>query len=373
MRNPVIFLILFQISFCCNAQNAEDSLRQKSTIIYDQLSLSLDQQEIILNNVKDFPEETQLSIAIIADSKVVYAGFEVKNDSVIFIDNHKSVFEIGSITKVFTSTILAEMVVDGFVDLDDAINSYLPYRLKEDQKITFKQLANHTSGLPRLPRNLDLAFVDQSNPYKNYDESKLKDYLQHELTFGAKPGETYQYSNLGAGLLGYVLTKITNKDFETLLQELVFDKYNMTVTTTDRSKVLNKLVKGRNKRGSETSNWDLNILAGAGAILSNVEDLSKFIRAQFDTTNKAMALTQQATFRANLNMRLGLGWHIVTTRSGQRVLWHNGGTGGYTSSIALDAKRKMGIVILSNVSAFHDAQGNIDKIAFSLLEKLNAR
>ncbi len=144
----------------------------------------------------------------------------------------------------------------------------------------------------------------------------------------------------------------------------------MAATTTDRNLVENKLIKGLDYIGKEVPNWDFNILAGAGAILSDVDDLSKFAVAQFDNSNKELAITREMTFSVNDNMNIALGWHIIKTKSGDRWFWHNGGTGGYTSSMAVDTKRKTGIIILSNVSPFSKEMGNIDNLCFELMKTL---
>ena len=150
-------------------------------------------------------------------------------------------------------------------------------------EITFRQLANHTSGLPRLPSNLNFFSIDPQNPYKDYDKKKLEEYLSTKMELEYKG--RFEYSNLGVGLLGFVLSEIEETTFEDLLQSRIFSKYQMTSSTTDRTSVRNALVAGLNSKGNVTPNWDLNVLVGAGGILSSVSDLSKFATAQFDNVN----------------------------------------------------------------------------------------
>jgi len=111
-------------------------------------------------------------------------------------------------------------------------------------------------------------------------------------------------------------------------------------------------------------------LAGAGAIFSTVEDLSQFAISQFEYKNKELELTKEKTFELNENTDIGLGWHILKNKSDNLWYWHNGGTGGYSSSMAIDVKTKNGIIILSNVSAFNPNMGNIDKLCFELMKPL---
>lgn len=328
------------------------------------------QKQLILEKVKTYPPNTQLAFAVLTDGKVYYYGVERRKDSTIEVNNADYLFEIGSITKVFTAALLSEMVVSNKMQLDDSIQQYLPYPIPLKEKITLKQLSNHSSGLPRLPENLDLTKVDINNPYKDYGEKELKEYLTSLVTLTSQPGEKYLYSNLGTGLLGYLLTLKTGQDYETLLHEYIFSKYNMTHSSINYNPEDGKLIPGLNVFGQTTDNWDLNILSGAGGMISNVRDLSHFAMAIMDPTNDVLQLTTKSDFKINSNMDIGLGWHVNHTTNGDNILWHNGGTGGYSSSIAIDSTSKQSIIILSNVSAFHKDMNVIEQLCFELLDSL---
>lgn len=318
---------------------------------------------------KHFPNNSELAIALIKNGKVNYYGLTKMKDTISYTDNSKSQFEIGSITKVFTSTLLADRVLKNKLKLEGDIFDYLNIDMKG--KITFLSLANHTSGLPRLPSNLDLSKVDDENPYKMYDENRLLAYLNDDLKFGPDRNQTYEYSNLGTGLLGFTLSKIENTTLEDLFDTEIFSKFGMDASTTNRQKAT-QLVKGRNKNGEITKNWDMSSLSGAGAIISNVEDLSKFVLAHFDSNNKTLALTRKKTVEASQSMDIGMGWHIRQSNTNEKWLWHNGGTGGYTASLTFNPKTKNGVIILSNVSAFHSKMSNIDRLNFALMGILEA-
>lgn len=329
------------------------------------------QAALIAECVQSFPENTEFSLALIENDEPVFWGLKRSGDSVIQVNNSTSIFEIGSITKVFTATLLTNFVLTEKLSLNDPLQKFFDFPLAANDTITLKQLAKHTSGLPRLPNNLNL-FLNPNNPYQSYDAQKLKEYLSEQVTLAQKPGETYAYSNLGAGLLGFVLAEFAGTSYEELLQTLIFKKYGMLNSTSRRSKVTQPLIKGLSATGSETPNWDFDALAGGGAILSSVEDLAKFAAAQFDAANKELLLPQEATFTVNDNMKIGLGWHILRLGDNKTAIWHNGGTGGYSSSMALDTANKCGVVILSNVSAFNPAKDKVDKLCFDLLGTLNA-
>lgn len=330
--------------------------------------ITKEQSEIIFESTKIFPKNTQLSIAIINNGKVSYYGTNKESDTISTIDNQNSVFEIGSISKVFTCTLLANFVINEKINLNDNINGYLKTPFNNTTEISFIDLANHTSGLPRLPSNLDLTKVNPENPYKDYKEKDLEDYLTNSLELSNK-GKN-QYSNLGTGLLGYTLSKIESTTFESLLQTKIFSKYDMHNSTADITKIKGNLVRGLNNEGEKVPNWEFSVLAGAGAIFSTVEDLSQFAIAQFDDSNKELKLTRMKTFEINESTAMGLGWHILKSLSKNLWYWHNGGTGGYSSSMVIDEKSKNGIVILSNVSAFNPNMGNIDKLGFELMKTL---
>jgi CubicO group peptidase (beta-lactamase class C family) len=280
-------------------------------------------------------------------------------------ENADSVFEIGSISKVFTSILLAHAVLEKKVKLDDPVAVHLPYPLKDDAPFTLRQLANHTSGLPRLPSNLLTPDTDQSNPYKDYGGEELREYLTDELTLESEPGSVFAYSNLGAGLLGYILAGIEGKSYRGLLQEKIFDKYEMENSSATKEDLSHLLVEGLDADGKVVSNWDFQALAGAGAILSNAKDMVRFVLAQFEE-DPALALARQKTFEMRENLHMGLGWHIITTESGNVLYFHNGGTGGYRSAVAINLDKKTGVVILTNVSAFNAKSGHIDNLCFEL-------
>ncbi|MFD0797786.1 serine hydrolase domain-containing protein [Maribacter chungangensis] len=368
MKNSLLSII-FLCLFACDTNRipyAKDMLdRETNTLKPDQLNL-------IFDNSKVFPDNTQLAIGIIANGKTSFYGIKRENGALITVKNAKKVFEIGSISKVFTATLLANFIVKSKVFLNEPINTYWDNPFKADKKLTFKNLANHTSGLPRLPSNLDLLSVDQDNPYKDYDAKKLDFYLTEEMEMADETEHPYLYSNLGVGLLGFTLSKIENSSYEALLQTYITEKFNMPQTTTLRNIVASNMVQGQGPNGKSVPNWDLNVLVGAGGILSSVTDLSTFALAQFDASQVTLALTRKKTANVDERTAVGLGWHIVKNDKGHHWVSHSGGTGGYSSSMLLDITDKNAVIILSNVSGFNDSAGNIEALAFALMHTLEA-
>ncbi|WP_172435896.1 serine hydrolase domain-containing protein [Sediminicola luteus] len=332
--------------------------------------ITKEQSELIKEQLEAFPEKAQLAVAIIDNGSVNYYGVLRKQDEVQVVVNRDSVFEIGSITKVFTATLLADFVVNGKVDLDDTINGYLGFTLKDDVQITFKQLATHTSGLPRLPKSLSSPTLDLTNPYKTFDRERLKEDLSVHLKMSSTPGTKSEYSNLGVGLLGFVLGEMEGASYGELVTGKIFDRFQMTHTTTNRSTVKDKLVKGLNDDGEEVSQWDLAILMGAGGVVSTTADLAKFALAQFDEANASLALTRKPHYKATESFSTGLAWGIVKQDADAVWYWHNGGTGGYSASMIIDVENKNGVIVLSNISALGKLTKKVMDLSPELMKTL---
>ena len=334
-------------------------------------TISKAQLELIFEKSKYFPNSSELSIAFINGDSVNYYGVIRQNDSIIYTNNSQHIFEIGSITKLFTANLLAKAVLDNRVKLDQNINDYLRIKINKNTKISFKSLANHTSGLPRMPSNIDDQIDYPENPYKNYDQSYLEEYLKNFLKVDKKAIGIPSYSNLGFAILGYTISKIYEMSYEDLIQQFIFSKFKMNSSFLAADKVDKRLVKGLNEKGDITPNWDLSAMSSSGGILSNVEDLVRFGTAHFDESNIELNLLKKKTAMVNERVDIGIGWHIINSeKSENKWHWHNGGTGGYSSSMALDFKNKTGVVILSNVSAFNPYQDNIDQLCFELMKTL---
>ncbi len=336
--------------------------------------ISQAQLDTVAQYAKVFPNGTQLAIALAQNDQVAFLGLIRENDTLRSIVNHQSVFEIGSITKVFTSTLLVQCAREGLVQLDAPVQDYFDFPLKPAEKdgvpFTLKTLANHSSGLPRLsPDMLTMALSNIENPYKNYGPAELRKELAEKITLYAKPGEKYQYSNLGAGLLGFILAQQSGKTYPQLLEEGIFGPYQMTRSCADRADLKSAAVPGLNAGGDTTSCWDFDALKGAGAILSTAEDMSKFMQANF-REDSLLAFQRQKTFSVSETMDVALGWHILKPKGGGIYHWHDGGTGGFSSNMVMDVERKNGVIVLSNVSAFHPKTSNVEQICFRLMKML---
>ena len=274
--------------------------------------------------------------------------------------DQSTLFEIGSITKVFTAILLAETVREEKAAFDDPVTKFLPESLSIDDEsplhtITLQSLASHTSGLPRLPSNLEDG-VDPTNPYAHYDEKMLYAYLKVLTKGDLAPSDKPSYSNLGFGLLGHLLELIWEKPYPTLADELIFQPLGMTATLVPTKfdelppEAKAKLATGH-VAGKTVPHWELGVFLGAGAILSSAEDLLKFAQAYWNTkTPEGLAASLREVAKERTTGQ-GLAWFI---RKGE--LMHDGGTGGFRSSLLIDPKKKIASVRLTNSAGESHAQ-----------------
>ena len=265
-----------------------------------------------------------------------------------------TVFEIGSITKVFTSLLLADAVQRREVALTDPVATYLPSQVTVPQRagrsITLHDLSTHSSGLPRLPDNMNPK--DPLNPYADYSVEQLYQFLSgYRLTRDI--GTEYEYSNLGAGLLGHALTQKAGMDYEALVRARITGPLGMGSTGIAMTPDMKaRLSPGHGPALEPSPNWDVTTLAGAGALRSSTTDMLTFLAAALGYTSSPLApalAAMTATRRPgpSPSLEMGLGWHILKDY-GTEIIWHNGGTGGYRSWIGYDPRARTGVVILSN-------------------------
>ncbi len=282
--------------------------------------------------------------------------------------NARTVFEIGSMTKVFTALLLAEMMEHGEVSLDDGAEKYLPAgaRMPErGRKITLRDLASHGSGLPRLPDNMPM--TDPDDPYADYTEARLLDFLaRHQLTRDV--GSQYEYSNFGMGLLGYLLARRAGTDYETLLRTRITGPLGMkdTAIALDAPKEA-RFAQGHDAYMRPAKPWDVAVLAGAGGIRSTVNDMLIFLEAFIGARPTPLAPAMKAMLAKRWpamdpRSETGLGWLVVKSSAGEIVV-HDGGTGGFRGNMAYDPVKKRGLVVLTNAAV----EPSVNDLAIHLL------
>jgi serine-type D-Ala-D-Ala carboxypeptidase/endopeptidase len=263
-----------------------------------------------------------------------------------------TIFEIGSVTKVFTSLLLADMVTRKEVTLDDPAAKYLPAHVKMPERsgksITLLDLSTHSSGLPRLPSNLKPK--DLRNPYAGYSVDDLYQFLSG-YTLPRDPGSEFEYSNLGGGLLGHLLAYRAGTDYESLIGTRITQPLSMPDTSIALSSSMKqRMATGQNPRLVPAANWDFPTLAGAGALRSSANDMLTFLEAFLGYKESPLAHAMKAMFEVRRTLgkaNIGLGWFIFPT-DGREIANHDGGTGGFCSYVGYDPKERIGVVVLSN-------------------------
>ena len=268
----------------------------------------------------------------------------------------ETVFEIGSITKVFTSLLLADMARRGDVAMTDPVAQYLPANVtvptRGGRAMTLQDLSSHTSGLPSMPSNLRP--TNPANPYVDYTTEQLYQFLS-SYQLSRDIGSQYEYSNLGGALLGHALARRAGTDYEALVRARITGPLNMSDTRIALSDDMKRrLAQGHNARLEPTPNWDLPAFAGAGALRSTANDMLEFLAVPlgFRDSPLAPAFASMAIPRRSTGMpgvEIALGWHVTKTSSGE-IVWHNGGTGGYRSFAGYDPRARTGVIALSNTS-----------------------
>jgi D-alanyl-D-alanine-carboxypeptidase/D-alanyl-D-alanine-endopeptidase len=323
-------------------------------------------REILIKRVDQQKQAAGIVVGVIEPNgrRVVAYGTLAKGD--LRPVDGDTIFEIGSISKVFTSMLLADMVNHKEVALEDSAAKYLPEHVKmlerNGKPITLLDLSTHASGLPRVPGNLKPK--DPANPYADYSVDDLYEFLS-SYTLLRDPGSEVEYSNLGGGLLGHILAKRAGADYETLVRIRITEVLGMPDTViTLSSSVKERMATGHNAMLAPVANWDFQSLAGAGALRSSANDMLTFLEAflgyrasPLAPAMKAMLEVSRPVGKTGLETRLG--WNTLG-----EIVWHDGGTGGFRSFIGYDPKARVGVVALSNASTLV----GVDDIAIHLLK-----
>uniref|UniRef100_Q01UA1 Beta-lactamase n=1 Tax=Solibacter usitatus (strain Ellin6076) TaxID=234267 RepID=Q01UA1_SOLUE len=274
-----------------------------------------------------------------------------------------TIFEIGSLTKIFTSLLLADAVTHKEVALDDSAAKYLPETVKMPERsgksITLADLSTHSSGLPSLPGNLKLK--DARNPYADYRVDDLYEFLSG-YALPRDPGSEFEYSNLGGGLLGHVLACRAGTDYESLIRSRITQPLGMPDTgITLSGSMKGRMATGHNAMLAPVPNWDLASLAGAGGLRSSANDMLTLLEAFLGYKDSSLAPAMKAMLEVRRplgKMGIGLGWFMLGAAA-----WHDGGTGGFRAFAGCDLKARIGVIVLSNAAT----PNGVDDIGIHLL------
>ncbi|UCC18042.1 MAG: serine hydrolase [Dehalococcoidales bacterium] len=326
-------------------------------------------REILVDRIDVRRQSVGIVVGVIENNEkriIPYGNLDVDDPRPL---NGDTVFEIGSITKVFTKLLLADMAQRGEVALDDPVSKYLPSTVRMPERngrtITLIDLATHTSGLPREAGNMN--YTDTGNPYADYTIGQLYEFLSN-YSLTRDIGSEGEYSNLGFGLLGHALARRADTDYESLVRSRICSPLGMNdtrITFTPDMKA--RLAAGHDPGLTFVENWDFPALPAFGALRSTVTDLLRFLSAHLDPTSSplspAITCAQQKVPRpaGQEGVKLTLGWGSIIS-NGKEICFHSGGTGGYCSWTGFNPGTHVGVTVLSNTGWL------VDDIAMHLLD-----
>ena len=332
-----------------------------------EFALSDSVKKVIRDNV-DNGKHQSLFVGIIDENNIeyYYYGDTAKDEPPI---DENTLFEIGSVTKVFTALILADMVEKGEVNLNDPIDKFLPEGVstpsKNGRTITLFDLATHSSGLPRMPDNFP---ISDMNEQFQYDREEMYDSLS-KVELSREIGSKYEYSNFGVALLGHILSLQAGQSYEELLQERVLDKFEMESTCVKQCDALRDRFAKPHILGFAANELNLSEdMVGAGEIRSSGKDMLSFLSYAMGLKDSdlrnSFELTQKVNRQIDDKLSIGLAWHMLQ-KDDRTIIWHNGATNGFTSFVGFDPESNQGVVVLTN------SMNPVDDIGVWLLDHGN--
>lgn len=337
------------------AGRGHDYPADENTSVNEALKFILNSEQLLPGELSETIEKAVsnglcrgLSIALDNKETTLFYNYGKAFRDSASIPDQNTIYEIGSVTKLITCFIYANLVNEGVFRNNDRVGRYLP-GIKNDavRRIKISCLLTHTSGLPAMPDNLN-GEVD-GNPVAIYSENDLISYLNNLILPDSTPA--FIYSNTGSALLGLIIEKATGKQFGELLAEYVTDRYNLNNTLIRIPE--NKLVQfaDGSRAGSDVGHWDIfNPFTPAGGLRSSAEDLSLFLTEFLEDADnrKIRRIMERITpYVASSESGVAYGWFVNETGNGQ-LYWISGSTGGFSSFIGFNKKNDHSVVLLSN-------------------------
>lgn len=295
-----------------------------------------------------------MSIGVIVKDKVYRYNYGETQIGSARLPGSESIYEIASLTKTFTGTILAGFVRSGKIHLDDRVNKYLPDSIPPIEfngiPLTIAHLVNHTSGFPTVNEKAYGAkqSEDINNPMKYYKMNHILAFIK-DRNLTDTPGIRFRYSNLGYALIGYICERVSGKSISNLYNEQIFQPLGMKRSFANISNTSTD-IKPYSPEGTLEAYFNLDAYTPAGAAVSTANDLLKFVAAQFTNTDTEISKDIRQTqmlIDGNRQPEMGLGWFVARDDNGIHYN-HSGGSAGFTSRVIFNKEKQVGVVILSN-------------------------
>ncbi len=332
-------------------------------------------QDLIDSYVNTLPENAEVAIGFIKDGSMMSQGYRKKNGSIISVENNLSSFEIGSITKTYTATLLMNQVQNGSLSLDDPICKY--FNDSEDinnpafDEVTFRHILTHTSGLEPSPSTIIFPYLkgkifNKCNPYKFITWKHYRKYLQKQ-SLAHKPGQKWVYNNAAFGVLAELLAQKEGSTWESQIQKQIFDNLGMQHSyPTGKNVPEENFVQGHNAEGEPAPYWELGFMNPSGSIKSCVKDQLLFLNAHLTAAEHSVFQKMKTVYDIEAEWKgsvIGNAWgHRITDES--HIIWHGGSTGAFRSFCSYDDEAKTAVVILVN---FNNSHPNMKRDGKSLI------
>jgi len=330
------------------------------------------------------------------------------------LPTQNTLYEIGSVTKLFTATLFAYLMTEEIVSYDSKVKNLIPALSDFPENVTLGRLATHTAGLPTLPKNIYRSLIkDRHNPYANYTANDFLDYLKsYRLKNKPKSWDRIHYSSLGMGLLGMALCDSLKLTYGEAVAAYICKPLGLRDTTTLMSEEQRKrFAQPHTARGKPTVKWDIPAMPGAGALVSTIADLLTFVEAYLnvsetglETTFASMlqiyaesfvpsskyeqfigAISNRIAKRRGLRFQtefadfqgIGLGWFLLNFPTIKAKVWfHNGATLGSRAMIAVVPESKTGVAVLTNFGmddlSILFPKASVEEVGLGVLEFLNS-
>jgi len=316
-------------------------------------------QRIILNDTEISLQDTPGFHVTIVDGEAVYDfafGHTTKegSDSLTISD----VFEVGSLSKTFTASLVSLMVEEGQLQYSDLVNSFLPleYQNPRLDDITVLDLVQHTSSLPVKPHFFGQKNTEPDDPYKHYEKTDLLQFYSEYVPSKDEVG-MFRYAHTNYALLEVIVEQIADRDYDSLLRDYLFSPLQMDQSFVyfkeDRDSILTI---GYDRASRPAQPWSFASFAGSEGVKSTAADLTKFVKAHLGLADSsrwtALASNCLPEIPTNFNdyIYTGRGWQVIKRRKRYNIITQTGKTGGHNASVCFIKETNTAVIVLANSS-----------------------
>lgn len=323
---------------------------------------------LVTRRIRDQKRGTGAAAGLVRNGRLALTSFGTVGLGRRTRPDGATVFQIASLSKIFTALLLADAVRRGEVALDDPLSRFLPGPAPafEGRAITLVDLATHTSGLPLRPASR--ADRDQNDPYAGYTDADLHRDLA-AVRLERAPGAAFGYSNFDYGLLGDALSHRLGRSYSELVSARILAPLGMRNTALDPSAAMTaRRIDGYDNAMQPMQPWRFGALAPAGGYFSTIDDLSRFLALWIGADRGDLSVAARAMLTIDRpgddpQTRMALGWRVAT-RDDVRIVWSNGSGGGVRSFMGFNPATKVGVIAFANMAT---GQG-VDDIGMHALD-----